>query len=80
MSASSKATYLGDEASAIADAFRAFVKAHHLLLDALIARGALSPKSPLSGPPVAAVLRSIESVVVDVSYTSPLFYFTCNIM
>jgi hypothetical protein len=62
----------GDEASAIADAFRAFVKVHLLLLDALIGKGGLVTTIPFVGPPVAAVLRSIESVV-DVSYDCALF-------
>jgi hypothetical protein len=73
MSGGSKVTYVGDEALAIADAFRAFVKAHQLLLDALIGKGGFIASIPFVGPPVAAVLRSIESVV-DVSYTYSVFY------
>ena len=78
MSAGPKVTYVGDEASAIADAFRAFVKVHQLLLDALIGKGGFITSIPFVGPPVAAVLRSIESVV-DVSYTCAVFYLYCHV-
>ena len=73
MLAGSKATYVGDEATAIADAFRAFVRVHQLLLDALIGNGGVITTIPFVGPPVAVALRSIESAV-DVSYTCSLFY------
>lgn len=66
MSAGPKANYTGVEATAIADAFRLFVKTHQTLLDALIGVGGFITKIPFAGPPVAAVLRSVEKVV-DVS-------------
>lgn len=67
MSASPKTKYVGAEAAAIADAFRLFVKTHQTLLDALIGAGGFIAKIPFAGPPVAAVLRSVEKVV-DVRY------------
>ncbi|EAQ84761.1 hypothetical protein CHGG_08775 [Chaetomium globosum CBS 148.51] len=58
-----RANYTGVEATAIADAFRLFVKTHQTLLDALIGVGGFITKIPFAGPPVAAVLRSVEKVV-----------------
>lgn len=66
MSAGPKIKYVGSEATAIADAFRLFVKTHQVLLDALIGTGGFITKVPFVGPPVAAVLKSLEKVV-DVS-------------
>ncbi|KAK3292378.1 uncharacterized protein B0H64DRAFT_376920 [Chaetomium fimeti] len=63
MSTGPKAKYVGSEATAIADAFRLFVKTHRELLDILISVGGFITKIPMVGPPVAAVLRSIERVV-----------------
>jgi hypothetical protein len=66
MSASPKTKYVGSEATAIADAFRLFVKTHQALLDALNGTKGFITRVPFVGPPVAAVLRSLEKVV-DVS-------------
>lgn len=63
MPAGSKTKYVGSEATAIADAFRLFVKTHQALLDALIGTNGFIRKIPFVGPPVAAVLRSLEKVV-----------------
>ncbi|KAK4034843.1 hypothetical protein C8A01DRAFT_48840 [Parachaetomium inaequale] len=62
-SSSASTTYVGAEATAIANAFRLFVKVHQQLLDALIGAGGVITKIPFVGPPVAAVLRSVEKVV-----------------
>ncbi|KAH6617189.1 hypothetical protein F5144DRAFT_660081 [Chaetomium tenue] len=68
MSAGPKAKYIGVEATAIADAFRLFVKTHQTLLDALIGVGGFITKIPFVGPPVAAVLRSVEKVVDTLAF------------
>jgi hypothetical protein len=45
---------------------RQFVRVHQALLNILIGKAGLLQQVPLVGPPVAAVLRQVESVV-DVS-------------
>jgi len=59
--------YPGAEAAAIAEAFREFVSVHQDLLNILIGQGGFMSQIPFVGPPVAAVLRAVESVV-DVSF------------
>lgn len=66
MSAGPKAKYVGADATAIGDAFRAFVKIHQELLNVLIGNGGSITRIPFVGASVAAVLRSIEGIV-DVS-------------
>ncbi|KAK4149039.1 hypothetical protein C8A00DRAFT_38368 [Chaetomidium leptoderma] len=68
MSTGPKTKYVGSEATAIADAFRAFVKVHQQLLDALIGVGGFITKIPFVGPPVAAVLKSVEKVVDTLAF------------
>ena len=69
MGAAPKTKFVGNEATAIADAFRLFVKVHQQLLDIIIGKGGFLTQIPFVGPPIAAVLRSIEGVV-DVSCLS----------
>jgi hypothetical protein len=60
------------DATAIADAFREFVKVHQALLNILIGKSGLVTTVPFVGPPVAAVLRQIEAVVdVSIGFPSP---------
>ncbi|KAK5662309.1 hypothetical protein OQA88_8215 [Cercophora sp. LCS_1] len=68
MSAGPKASYGGDDATAIGNAFRVFVKAHQDLLNTLIGKAGFLTKIPFVGPPVTAVLRGIESVVDTIAY------------
>lgn len=53
----------GEPADAIFDAFREFVRVHQALLNILIGKSGLVTSLPFVGPPVAAVLRQIESIV-----------------
>jgi hypothetical protein len=71
MSSGTKTTYVGAEATTIADAFRVFVKVHQELLDVLIGTGGFLTRIPFVGPPIAAVLRAIESFVDVSSYLLP---------
>ena len=64
------------DASAIADAFREFVRVHQVLLNILIGKAGLFQTVPFIGQPVAAVLRQIESVV-DVSHPLPIQACAC---
>lgn len=67
-----KASYAGDDATAIGNAFRTFVKVHQDLLNVIIGKAGFLTQIPFVGPPVTAVLRGIESVV-DVSFS----FFLC---
>ncbi|KAK4177409.1 hypothetical protein QBC36DRAFT_371771 [Triangularia setosa] len=48
---------------AIAEAFRDFVRVHQALLNILIGKSGLFSTVPIIGQPVAATLRSLESIV-----------------
>ncbi|CAF9905319.1 MAG: hypothetical protein GOMPHAMPRED_003114 [Gomphillus americanus] len=61
-------TEKGDQ-DIIFEAFRDFVKVHQDLLNILIGKGGLVPALlPFVGPPLAAVLRQIESVVDTIAF------------
>ncbi|KAG7286437.1 hypothetical protein NEMBOFW57_008747 [Staphylotrichum longicolle] len=68
MGAAPKIKFWGTEATAIADAFRLFVKVHQQLLDIIIGKGGFLTQIPFVGPPIAAVLRSIEGVVDSIAF------------
>ncbi|KAI0862910.1 UVI-1 [Xylaria cubensis] len=51
------------DAQLVFNAFRTFVRVHQDLLNILIGKAGLLESVPVIGPPVAAVLRQIESVV-----------------
>lgn len=82
-------TYSGSDADDIFDAFRDFVRVHQQLLSILIGKAGFLTQVPFLGPPVAAVLRGIESVV-DVSFLfpppfrtpplSPFFFFFLSLL
>ncbi|KAK0706741.1 hypothetical protein B0T26DRAFT_756204 [Lasiosphaeria miniovina] len=55
----------GADATAIADAFRDFVRIHQQLLNILIGKAGSFPTVPLIGSPVAAALRRIEGITDD---------------
>jgi len=61
--------YPGAEAAAIAEAFREFVSVHQDLLNILIGQGGFMSQIPFVGPPVAAVLRAVESVVDTIAFS-----------
>jgi hypothetical protein len=56
------------DATAIADAFREFVRVHQALLNILIGKAGLLQSVPFIGPPVAAVLRQVETVVDTIAF------------
>lgn len=56
------------DATAIADAFREFVRVHQVLLNILIGKAGLFQTVPFIGQPVAAVLRQIESAVDTIAF------------
>ncbi|KAK6516164.1 hypothetical protein TWF506_006076 [Arthrobotrys conoides] len=56
------------DATAIANAFRTFVKVHQELLNILIGKAGLFSTVPLVGQPVAAVLRQLEAIVDTVAF------------
>ncbi|KAK4216723.1 hypothetical protein QBC37DRAFT_80460 [Rhypophila decipiens] len=57
-----------DEATAIANAFREFVRIHQALLNILIGKAGLFNTVPFIGGPVAAVLRQVEKVVDTIAF------------
>ncbi|KAK2752022.1 hypothetical protein CKAH01_06308 [Colletotrichum kahawae] len=59
----------GPDAAAIAEAFRDFVRVHQALLNILIGKAGLLSTVPFVGAPVAAVLRSVESVVDTLAFS-----------
>ncbi|KAI1172831.1 UVI-1 [Nemania sp. FL0916] len=50
------------------DSFREFVRVHQALLNILIGKAGLLENLPFVGPPVAAVLRSVEAVVDSIAF------------
>ncbi|KAK1754236.1 UVI-1 protein [Echria macrotheca] len=60
--------YVGDEATAIGNAFRTFVRVHQQLLGVLIGKAGFLTQIPFVGPPVAEVLRQVEGVVDTISF------------
>ncbi|KAM7208385.1 hypothetical protein V8F20_001363 [Naviculisporaceae sp. PSN 640] len=56
------------DAKLIADAFRTFVRVHQELLNILIGKAGLVTSLPIVGPPVAAVLRSLEAIVDTIAF------------
>jgi hypothetical protein len=71
-------TYKGSEATAIAGAFNSFVKALHSLLSILIGKASFLNQVPLIGPPVAAILKSIEGVVQVSRVMAQVSYYLMN--
>ncbi|KAF3904754.1 hypothetical protein ABW20_dc0102107 [Dactylellina cionopaga] len=69
MQGSGKVGSAGD-ATAIADAFREFVRVHQVLLNILIGKAGLFNTVPLIGQPVAAVLRQLESIVDTIAFAA----------
>lgn len=65
-----KASYVGNDATAIGNAFRIFVEVHKQLLNVIIGKARVLTQLPLVGAPVSAVLRLVEGVV-DVSFFFP---------
>ncbi|KAK4458980.1 hypothetical protein QBC42DRAFT_340639 [Cladorrhinum samala] len=57
------------DATAIAEAFRDFVRVHQALLNILIGKAGLFTTVPLIGAPVAAVLRQVEGVVDTIAFS-----------
>ncbi|KAK4460561.1 hypothetical protein QBC42DRAFT_205529 [Cladorrhinum samala] len=55
-------------ATAVANAFREFVHVHQALLNILIGKAGLITSIPFIGPPMAAVLRSVEAVVDSIAF------------
>ncbi|KAJ8115825.1 hypothetical protein ONZ43_g4583 [Nemania bipapillata] len=55
------------DADLVFNAFRAFVRVHQELLNILIGKSGLLTQVPFIGPPVAAVLRSVEGVVDSIA-------------
>ncbi|KAI1131053.1 UVI-1 [Nemania abortiva] len=55
------------DADLVFDAFRGFVRVHQELLNILIGKAGLLTQVPFIGPPVAAVLRSVEGVVDSIA-------------
>ncbi|TRX98471.1 hypothetical protein FHL15_000545 [Xylaria flabelliformis] len=51
------------DAQLVFSAFRTFVRVHQELLNILIGKAGILEQLPFVGPPVAAILRQIESVV-----------------
>jgi NAD(P)-dependent dehydrogenase (short-subunit alcohol dehydrogenase family) len=51
------------DVTAVADAFREFVRVHQALLNILIGKAGILQQVPIVGAPVAAVLRQVEAVV-----------------
>ncbi|KAK2013297.1 hypothetical protein LZ32DRAFT_676385 [Colletotrichum eremochloae] len=58
----------GAKSDAIFDAFRVFVHVHQQLLNILIGKAGLLQNVPVIGPPVASVLRQVESVVDTIAF------------
>ncbi|KAI9146826.1 hypothetical protein HJFPF1_13394 [Paramyrothecium foliicola] len=67
MQDSSPVTNVND-ANAIFNAFREFVRVHQVLLNILIGKAGLFTAVPVIGQPVAAVLRQLEAVVDTVAF------------
>ncbi|KAI1116443.1 UVI-1 [Nemania sp. NC0429] len=59
----------GADADLVFNAFRAFVRAHQILLNILIGKAGILGHLPIIGQPVAAVLRQVEGVVDTVAIT-----------
>jgi len=59
----------GADADLIFNTFREFVRVHQALLNILIGKAGILTKIPLVGPPVAAVLRSVEAIVDTIAIT-----------
>jgi len=57
-----------DESAMVLDVLVEFVRVHQDLLAVVISKGGLLPKIPIFGAPVAAVLRSLESVVDSIAF------------
>ncbi|ERF70310.1 hypothetical protein EPUS_06351 [Endocarpon pusillum Z07020] len=57
-----------NEAQAIADAFRDFVRVHQVLLNILIGKAGLFQTVPFIGAPIAAVLRQVENIVDTIAF------------
>ncbi|KAI0868881.1 UVI-1 [Hypoxylon argillaceum] len=55
------------DADLVFGAFRTFVRVHQELLNILIGKAGILTQLPFVGPPVAAVLRSVEGVVDSVA-------------
>ncbi|KAK1961676.1 UVI-1 [Colletotrichum sublineola] len=58
----------GNDAKAIFEAFREFVRVHQALLNILIGKAGLFNTIPLIGQPVAAVLRQVEAIVDTIAF------------
>jgi hypothetical protein len=56
------------DASAVASAFREFVRVHQVLLNILIGKAGLFNTVPIIGQPVAQVLRQLEAVVDTIAF------------
>ncbi|KAI1827273.1 UVI-1 [Xylaria intraflava] len=54
-------------ADLVFNSFRAFVRVHQQLLNILIGKAGLITSVPFIGPPVATVLRSVESIVDQIA-------------
>jgi len=74
MSGPIKPNYVGNDATAIGNAFRIFVDVHKELLNIIIGKAGFLTQIPFVGAPVSAVLRGIEKVV-DVSFSFFFFFF-----
>ncbi|KAI1755839.1 UVI-1 [Xylaria castorea] len=57
------------DATLVFDAFRSFVRVHQELLNILIGKAGILEQVPFIGPPVASVLRGVESVVDTIAIT-----------
>ncbi|PQE06983.1 UVI-1 protein [Rutstroemia sp. NJR-2017a BBW] len=56
------------DSTAIANAFREFVRVHQVLLNILIGKAGLFQTVPFIGQPIAAVLRQVENVVDTIAF------------
>jgi len=56
------------DATAVANAFRSFIRVHQVLLNILIGKAGLFQTVPFIGAPVAAVLRQVENVVDTIAF------------
>ncbi|GAB1316863.1 hypothetical protein MFIFM68171_07073 [Madurella fahalii] len=56
------------DATAVADAFREFVRVHQVLLNILIGKAGLFQTVPVIGAPVAAALPQVEAIVDTVAF------------